>query len=631
MARPLSLLALGATLLFAPCTWAAERATPDEAKAMAVKAAEYLKSVGPDKAFPELSAKDGPWHDRDLYVTVLDAKGVAVVQGNNPGLIGKSVIDLKDVDGKASAREMVAIADAGWVEYKWQNPLSKAVELESMRSASASLWSASATNRKGRTVYQSKLPPPGLNRSDGRTMKWLNNLSITGKSLISTLLGVLVLLVMAWLAISSFSEAQRADDEQGAATEVMSQARDAWIDLARGHAALYRAINLKSQNVEVALVRGAKNDAVQAIERAKKSLASLKTSGLSIDAQLVTKAAKAVGDYAGAALQAASFVEEDAFNATMFMTDAEQKFAGAQQDVSTLVTTAIELDGALDEQMTAMMHARLVTIAIGAGVAVLLLLVVSTLLSRVISRPIVAMTAAMRRLAGGDLAAEIPAVDRKDEVGQMAQAMVVFKANAQEARDLQAAAEKDHALKARRQAAMDRYTQDFGTSTAGVMASLGAVRRDDARDRGRDVGYGAPHARQRGACRRWRHHLGNQSRRGLGGGGADVVQHQRDQPAGRARDAGSERGGGACQRHRRQGGRHGGGGGSGRRRGATDHRYRGPHQSARVECHDRGGACRRGRQGLRRGRRRGKGAGDTDRQGDRGDRDADHGDPRHDR
>ena len=52
------------------------------------------------------------------------------------------------------------------------------------------------------------------------------------------------------------------------------------------------------------------------------------------------------------------------------------------------------------------------------------------------------MTGAMRRLAGGDLATDIPATDRKDEVGQMAQAMVVFKANALEARDLQAAAEQ---------------------------------------------------------------------------------------------------------------------------------------------------------------------------------------------
>jgi len=86
------------------------------------------------------------------------------------------------------------------------------------------------------------------------------------------------------------------------------------------------------------------------------------------------------------------------------------------------------------------------------------------------SRPIVAMTAAMRRLAGGDLAVEIPAAGRKDEVGQMA--LAVFKANAREARNLQATAEKHHELKARRRAAMDHRTQNFGASATGVMASL---------------------------------------------------------------------------------------------------------------------------------------------------------------
>jgi methyl-accepting chemotaxis protein len=94
-------------------------------------------------------------------------------------------------------------------------------------------------------------------------------------------------------------------------------------------------------------------------------------------------------------------------------------------------------------------------------------------LIRGISVPLRQMTGAMRRLAGGDMATEIAATDRKDEVGQMAQALVVFKQNALEARSLQAAADKEHALKASRQAAMDRHTQDFGTSAAGVMASLG--------------------------------------------------------------------------------------------------------------------------------------------------------------
>ncbi|HET7880486.1 MAG TPA: cache domain-containing protein, partial [Acetobacteraceae bacterium] len=107
---------------------AAGQATPDEAKVMAIKAADYLKSVGPEKAFPEFDAKDGPWHDRDLYVIVQDNKGVMVAHGTTAALIGKSTLDLKDVDGKPFNRETQAIQDAGWIEFKWQNPLTKTVE-----------------------------------------------------------------------------------------------------------------------------------------------------------------------------------------------------------------------------------------------------------------------------------------------------------------------------------------------------------------------------------------------------------------------------------------------------------------------------------------------------------------------
>jgi cytochrome c len=123
-----SMVVLGTALLLAPMAHAAGQATPDEAKAMAVKAAEYLKSVGPDKAFPNFDAKEGSWHDRDLYVYVLDNNGVMLAHGSNPGLIGKTVLDVKDVDGKPMTRETLAVKEAGWVNFKWQNPLSKAVE-----------------------------------------------------------------------------------------------------------------------------------------------------------------------------------------------------------------------------------------------------------------------------------------------------------------------------------------------------------------------------------------------------------------------------------------------------------------------------------------------------------------------
>ncbi len=126
------LLAVMAMLVMPMLAWAAGQATPDEAKAMAVKAAVYLQSVGPEKAFPEFDAKDGPWRDRDLYVTVQNRQGVMVAHGTNPGLIGRSVLELKDVDGKPFNHEIHEIKDAGWVTFKWQNPLTKAVEPKTM-------------------------------------------------------------------------------------------------------------------------------------------------------------------------------------------------------------------------------------------------------------------------------------------------------------------------------------------------------------------------------------------------------------------------------------------------------------------------------------------------------------------
>ncbi len=89
-----------------------------------------------------------------------------------------------------------------------------------------------------------------------------------------------------------------------------------------------------------------------------------------------------------------------------------------------------------------------------------------------ISRPVLRITDVMHRLASGELDIDVPAADRGDEVGRMAQALLVFRQNAQEARRLQGEAERVRAAKDRRQAAMDQCTQDFGTSTGGVMATL---------------------------------------------------------------------------------------------------------------------------------------------------------------
>jgi len=123
----LMLLAVGVSWSAA---FAADRGTPDEAKVLAEKAAVYLKANGSEKSFPVFQAKDGGFQDRDLYVTVADPTGTMLVNGGMPALVGKNLIDLKDIDGKPFEREIVATKDAAWVDFKWLNPVTKAVELK---------------------------------------------------------------------------------------------------------------------------------------------------------------------------------------------------------------------------------------------------------------------------------------------------------------------------------------------------------------------------------------------------------------------------------------------------------------------------------------------------------------------
>ena len=68
------------------------------------------------------------------------------------------------------------------------------------------------------------------------------------------------------------------------------------------------------------------------------------------------------------------------------------------------------------------------TLTIGATVlATVLGLATAILLGRGLSRPVVAMTRSMERLAGGDHATPVPGTDRGDELGGMARAVEVFK------------------------------------------------------------------------------------------------------------------------------------------------------------------------------------------------------------
>jgi len=66
------------------------------------------------------------------------------------------------------------------------------------------------------------------------------------------------------------------------------------------------------------------------------------------------------------------------------------------------------------------------------GFAILFALVAGCFLISAVASPVKAMTTAMTRLAAGDLDVLIPAAGQRDEIGRMADAVLVFKQQAHE-------------------------------------------------------------------------------------------------------------------------------------------------------------------------------------------------------
>jgi len=131
--RRLMLCVVVGHLIGSPTAFAAEHATKDEAKAMAIKAAALFRTKGAD-AFAVLNDKKGSFVDRDLYVAVLDSGGNVMAHGANERLVGKALLKLQDADGKYFVQELVGLVKAnkaGWVEYRWVNPVTKEVEPKS--------------------------------------------------------------------------------------------------------------------------------------------------------------------------------------------------------------------------------------------------------------------------------------------------------------------------------------------------------------------------------------------------------------------------------------------------------------------------------------------------------------------
>ncbi|HJW10613.1 MAG TPA: cache domain-containing protein, partial [Albitalea sp.] len=101
------------------------------AKALAERANEYVKKVGPEQAFKDFTTDKAKWNPKDMYVFAGDMNATVVAHGQSEKFLGKNLMELKDQNGKAFVKEFIDVAKtkgSGWVEYDWINPQTKKVE-----------------------------------------------------------------------------------------------------------------------------------------------------------------------------------------------------------------------------------------------------------------------------------------------------------------------------------------------------------------------------------------------------------------------------------------------------------------------------------------------------------------------
>lgn len=137
MKRSLIISSLACILVtpFVHSVHAQTKATAAEATAMVKKGVLFMKANGKDKGHAEISNKSGQFIDRDLYLVVYALDGTVRAHGANEKMIGKNLIELKDVDGKEFVKERVELAKSKgtfWQDYKFTNPTNKKIEPKSM-------------------------------------------------------------------------------------------------------------------------------------------------------------------------------------------------------------------------------------------------------------------------------------------------------------------------------------------------------------------------------------------------------------------------------------------------------------------------------------------------------------------
>ncbi len=112
------------TLVESVAAFKLQQGSAEEALALVERAVVYRQRTSKEQFVRDITKPANGFHDRDMYVFVLDSSGTYLAFGGNPAKVGTRVQDIAGIDGDGLLDAIVtqAAREPGWVEYDITNP-----------------------------------------------------------------------------------------------------------------------------------------------------------------------------------------------------------------------------------------------------------------------------------------------------------------------------------------------------------------------------------------------------------------------------------------------------------------------------------------------------------------------------
>ncbi|WFU44099.1 HAMP domain-containing methyl-accepting chemotaxis protein [Bradyrhizobium sp. CB82] len=284
-------------------------------------------------------------------------------------------------------------------------------------------------------------------------MRFLNNLKIVLKvGLIVAVLGCALLGVAAFSAVQLSSTVDSFSDLTGAQAAALGLTR-ALRRAESYHAALYATLTETTEQGNARRLKIASDN--------RDEIAGLLDAAIKGDAARAGEI-RAIGDKLKGVFAAcdpvleagakASTAEENAKAADRAHKECDPAMDATLADIASFVTVTVEQATKRRQSLGAQASASIRTMIGVSAVGLLIGVAIALFLGlKAMSQPIARLKLAMEGLARNDLATEVPEKDRRDEIGEMAKTVEIFKTNALEVERLKKAQED-----AERQAAAQR-------------------------------------------------------------------------------------------------------------------------------------------------------------------------------